>query len=288
MTDNDLDDLKQAMVSQTPTPDAARRAANIAQAQAVFDRVQDNADTKKAGWSAFWGRGFARGGWGLVTTATAVVAVGIIVLPQGDQLPTTETLLAPQPESSAVMDEAFSAEIAATEEVDTMADTTTEGLIAPQALSPTAEAPLSVTSSRALPADPWNAVATALAEGQRPAPDSIDITALINAAISNLPGSAPTQYVVPWTPDVVLLDSGDPDDAMRLQLIADDGSAVQPTGRMQFVVAVAGFASLLASDTDLDGWGIVEALDLAMQAERAAQEQRILDLMRSMAALDGN
>ena len=289
MTDNDLDDLKQAMISQTPTPDAARRAANIAHAQAAFGRLHGNAEPAKTGLSALWGGMIARGGLSMVTAATAVVAVGVVVLPQGGRLPTPTTLSAPQPEPSAAMDEAFSAEIATAEEVDFLADTTTEALIAPQTLSRTAEAQLGTTSSRALLADPWDAVATALAEGQRPTTDSIEVTALINAAISDFPSSAPAHYVVPWTFDVVLLNSGNPSDATRFQLVALDGvSAAQQTGRMQFVVVVAGFATLLASGNDLNGWGVAQALDLATQAETVPQDRRILDLMERAAALDGN
>ena len=67
MTDHDLDDLKQAMISQTPTPDAARRAATT-QAQAAFARRQDNADTKGR-LVRILGPRFCARRWGLVATA---------------------------------------------------------------------------------------------------------------------------------------------------------------------------------------------------------------------------
>ncbi len=94
MTD-DLDDLKSMMTAATPTPDPAKRAADLALAQKNFDALQGSRDglrpTSVTGRKGLWtgvktmfGAMTSRGG---LTATTALVACGFLVAtPVGQEM----------------------------------------------------------------------------------------------------------------------------------------------------------------------------------------------------------
>ncbi len=89
MTDP-LDELKRAMDSATPMPDPARRAANLARAQKIFERAQGSAAAPRpthdrpagwAGWKTGVGRMFAAlAARPVLAATTGLAAVGLIAL----------------------------------------------------------------------------------------------------------------------------------------------------------------------------------------------------------------
>ena len=108
---DDLDDLKAALTAETPKPDAAKKAANLALAQKNFDALQGSRDDTRlttdrprkglfSGVRQMFAVTTTRGG--LVATS-ALVAVGLVTLtPLGDALLTprdvSDVLTRPAPE----------------------------------------------------------------------------------------------------------------------------------------------------------------------------------------------
>ncbi|MEX3016619.1 vWA domain-containing protein [Gymnodinialimonas hymeniacidonis] len=102
MTSRDeFNDLKRAMADATPPPDAARKAANLAQAQEIFARTQGSLQQARQSSDPSPKKGFFKGAFdmlltrttGALTATTALVAVGVLTLsPVGQDLlrgPTT-------------------------------------------------------------------------------------------------------------------------------------------------------------------------------------------------------
>lgn len=92
---NDLDDLKRAMLAAAPAPDAARKAAVLAQSQEIFARAQGSLLAARQSSETPKNRGFFKGAFnmfiskttGALTATTALVAVGVLFLsPQGQQM----------------------------------------------------------------------------------------------------------------------------------------------------------------------------------------------------------
>jgi len=92
---DDLDDLKAMMTGATPSPDAARRAENLALAQQNFDALQGSANgtrpTSVIGQNALW-TGVKTmlntlTSKGALTASTALVACGFLFLtPSGQNM----------------------------------------------------------------------------------------------------------------------------------------------------------------------------------------------------------
>lgn len=111
--DFDLDDLKSAMDDATPTPNAARKAENIALAQKNFADLQGSRDaarhttrpTKWTGVKDMLKHLTSRGG---LTVTTAIVACGFMIgTPQGRDIlniPTTAKVAAPETPSVAAVE----------------------------------------------------------------------------------------------------------------------------------------------------------------------------------------
>lgn len=92
---DDMDDLKRAMAAATPAPDAARKAATLAQAQEIFGRTQGSLQAVRQSSDPSQKKGFLKGAFdmlltrttGALTATTALVAVGFLFLsPQGQNL----------------------------------------------------------------------------------------------------------------------------------------------------------------------------------------------------------
>ena len=126
--DFDLDDLKSAMDDATPTPNAARKAENIALAQKNFADLQGSRDgsrlttrpTKWTGVKDMLNKLTSRGG---LTVTTAIVACGFMIgTPQGrDVLNIGQTAKVAAPEVTQPADDAV-AVAAATEEAPAETD----------------------------------------------------------------------------------------------------------------------------------------------------------------------
>ena len=85
---HDLNTLENAMAAATPAPDAARKAANLAQAQEVFARSQESLDAARQSSDPSQRKGIFKGAFdmlltrtaGALTATTALVAVGFLAL----------------------------------------------------------------------------------------------------------------------------------------------------------------------------------------------------------------
>ena len=285
MTDrDDFDDLKAAMAAATPAPDAARRAATLAQASALYNRTYASAP------QSFPRRIFRLprfGGIvaGLATGATAMVALFVAISPD-------------QPMSPAPMSTTTEAPLAAPEiaEADVMAMEEAAPMIASDSPRPAVEglpdtADFSAaTASRGLvPADPWSAIAALLEQGLLPAPGTLDQQALLNAPAETVPARPEAIYPVPWDTQLALRDSGRPDDRQRFQIVPLDGRVVAiPDDRMNFVIAAAGFAARLNAGQDINGWGSSDALALAQTSDVTPDDLRIVALMQMANGIAGN
>lgn len=147
--DLDLDDLKAAMTAATPTPDATRKAENLALAQKNFEHFQGSTDEARLTSDAPK-RGLFRGviemlqtfpAKAALTATTAMVAVGLVVyLPSFDQTPVLGDLMDRDREVVAILEaeDVLEADMAAKEErlnkrVAPSADSPVATLAAPQA-----------------------------------------------------------------------------------------------------------------------------------------------------------
>ncbi|MBF9043391.1 DUF3520 domain-containing protein [Rhodobacterales bacterium HKCCE4037] len=92
---DEFDDLKRAMAVATPAPDAARKAANLAQAQEIFARTQGSLQAARQSSDPSPKKGFLKGAFdmiftrttGALTATTALVAVGVLTLsPFGQEI----------------------------------------------------------------------------------------------------------------------------------------------------------------------------------------------------------
>jgi len=92
---DDFNDLKRAMGAATPAPDTARRAANLLQARANFDRAQGSLQAARPTSAPPTNRGVLAGVFemlltrttGALTATTALVAVGVLTLsPAGQEM----------------------------------------------------------------------------------------------------------------------------------------------------------------------------------------------------------
>jgi hypothetical protein len=280
MTDrDDLSDLKAAMAAATPSPDAARRVQNISQAAAIFGDLNRKQTPSGGIWSRL-GLAHIGGTWaGLATGLTAVIAIGVLVLPPRPDQPAPVSLsapaeVAPQAEVSSSLSETASAPMAA------------EPMLAPQALSDTADMAPATASRSQRTADPVAMVAEALSQGVLPDPASIDRTALINALAGAVPAAASASYAVPWSSETVLRDSGDPNDPRRFGLVpSEERPLATPSEQLTLVIAIAGFAERLATGTEMNGWGFDDALALA-EGAATAEFSEVVALIRRAAELD--
>ncbi|MEX0340381.1 MAG: VWA domain-containing protein, partial [Arenibacterium sp.] len=102
---DDLDDLKAALTAETPKPDPAQKAANLALAKKNFDALQGSRDgarltSDRPGWGFFSG---VRNMFAMTTTrgglaaTSALVAVGLVTL-----TPLGEALLTPRDVSDVI------------------------------------------------------------------------------------------------------------------------------------------------------------------------------------------
>ena len=276
---DDLRDLKAAMAAATPAPDAARRAQNIALAAAVFD----GRDRKPVPSGGIWSRlGLARigGTWaGLATGLTAVLAIGVLVLPPRPDQSVPVSLSAPA-------EGAPQAEVSSSLSEDAPAPMVAEPMLAPHVSSDSANMAAATTSRSLQTTDPVAVVAEALSQGVLPDPASIDRTALINALAANIPAAASTPYAVPCSSEIVLRDSGDPNDPRRFALVpSEDRPTAPPSEQMTLVIAIAGFAERLATGADMNGWGLTDALALA-EGAATAEFSDVIALIRRAAELD--
>ena len=82
---NDLGDLKIAMQSATPAPDAARKAANLEMAQLNFGTFHAKSTPARR---PLWSRMGFGGGFAALATTSAVVLGGVFLAPQPSQSPT--------------------------------------------------------------------------------------------------------------------------------------------------------------------------------------------------------
>ena len=277
MTDreDDLDDLKAAMTAATPAPDPARQRQTLSQAQAAFARRQ--AQSQPTGGGLTWladllsGRVWA----GLATTATALIAVGVLMLPpEGPPAPSPASLSAPAPDA-ALQGEAS---------VASREGTSRTLMATPEVLSDTPATPEASGDSPRTTGDPWAALAADLSAGRLPSPEAVSVRALVNAL--DVPALPPASYAVPWNPDVRLADSGDPSDPDRFSLQPAAQTAVSdPDAWITFVIAAAGFAERLRLGEDIDGWDTEDALALAESVEVGADQSAVRIAMRDAVRL---
>ena len=299
---DDLDLLKSRMDQATPEPDAARRAANLALAQANFaalHRSATPAGAPSAGLRGIWDRITSKG----VITATAAIAAFALILtaPQGiDQMRAPVQSDQSVPEVAA---ESSFAPLARTTQMDDVA------AAAPQASA---------------------------ARGAQAMPPAglIDIGAIVSDLIDALPASLPQVAILPtpWDAQTQLLMVTNPDRAKPLRLRFDpdlsplarqitgpadeqrktqsallayeisrlplrdvgalvwDGTEMAlgaqtrlPDPDAQFLAAITGFA-LLQQGQDLGAWGYHQAITLAAAntgADPTGQRAAVVNLMQN-------
>lgn len=257
MTDqiDDLEDLKVSFAAVTPPADAERRAQNIAMSLAQFER-QNAAQAQNQGVIARIKGVFRRQHWaGFATGATAVIALGVLVLP--DQAEVTPPKITPPIAQDAPM-------MLADESV-AMAETLSAPLSAPQSFG--AEMDAAPALSRA-------AVAPSLA----------DLRAALTSLTRQAPEVPPTQYALPWETDRGLSDTGVAGDSERFAiapLTISNRRAVPDA--VTFIIALRGFIAVIDEDQTETDWGMAEAIAMAARSARSPQEMQTLALMRSFA-----
>lgn len=282
--DPDIDILKAAMATATPTPDPARRAENLARAHEVFARQHQ---TRAPATPSLWQRLRAPGGtWaGLGTGAVTLAALVLFVQPTGAPLgPPVETARAPQAAPPVV----FSDEV--TLESRSVEPAMEEALMAPQSMADATIAEAAPTARAAMP-DTVQMLQETLASGRLPDAGEVDAILLVNALAPRLGIRPPIHYAVPWSERTVLRDSGQRGDPMRFSPMPFDDSLTaterfepRAPAEIRYVIALTGFTTLLETGVrDLNGWTYADALEMARASQVAAPQ--VLALMEAAAGV---